>query len=80
MHGHVSDPCEALLQEWHFRYEMVNAYHRASRFLALDSHEASLQQRERMRELNEKLSSALIALRQASDQLRICEQEQAVIH
>lgn len=79
MYELVSDPCEQQLQEWYFRYEMVNSYHRAVRLLALDSREASLQQRERVRELNEKLSSALIALRKASDQLRICEGEQAVV-
>jgi hypothetical protein len=32
-----------------------------------------------VRELNGKLATALFALRQASDQLRICEQEQAVM-
>jgi hypothetical protein len=74
----VSDPCEWLLQEWHFRREVVDSYHRALRFLTLDSREASQRQRERMRELNEKLSTALIALRRASDQLLICEREHAL--
>jgi hypothetical protein len=34
MHEPVSDPCQQQLQEWHFRYEVVNSYHRALRFLA----------------------------------------------
>jgi hypothetical protein len=75
----VSDPCDQLLLEWHFRRELVDSYHRALRFLTLDSRVASQRQQERVRELNEKLSAALIAHRRASDQLRICEREQAVV-
>ena len=81
MHQHVSDPCEALFHEWHYRREVAESYHHALRLLIpLESREASHLQRESVRELNEKLATALFVLRQASDQLRICEQEQAVMH
>jgi hypothetical protein len=75
MREHIGDPCAWLLQEWHYRREMVDSYHRAIRFLTPECGEATQRQRERTRELNEKLSAALIALRRASDQLRICERE-----
>jgi hypothetical protein len=81
MQEYVSDPCEALFHEWHYRREVAESYHQALRLLIpLDSREASHLQRESVRELNEKLATALFALRQASDQLRICEREQAVMH
>ena len=79
MDEQVSDPCDQLLLEWYFRRELVDSYHRALRFLTLDSREASQRQQERVRELNEKLTAALIALRRASDQLRMCEREQAFV-
>ena len=79
MREEASDQCEWLLQEWHFRREVVDSYHRALRFLTLDSRTASQQQRDRVRELHEKLSTALVALRRASDQLRICEREHAMV-
>jgi hypothetical protein len=60
-----------LLTEWQARREVVNAYHRALRFLM--SYRADAPQRQR--ELNEKLVIALLALRQASEQLRQYEQE-----
>jgi hypothetical protein len=75
----VRDPCDQLLVEWQFRRELVDSYHRALRFLALDSRETGQRQQERVGELNEKLSASLIALRRASEQLRICEREQAFV-
>ena len=81
MHELVSDPCEELLREWYSWREEAKYYHHALRLLIpLDSREATHLQRESVRELNEKLATALFALRRASDQLRICEQEQAVMH
>jgi hypothetical protein len=79
MREQASDPCEWLLQEWHFRRELVDSYHRALRFLTLDSREASQRQHDRVRELNEQLCRALVALRRASDQLHICEREHAIV-
>ena len=79
MREQASDPCDRLLQEWRFRREVVDSYHRALRFLTLDSRKASQRQQDRLRELNEKLSTALGALRRASDQLRICEHEHALV-
>ena len=81
MHEHVSDPCAELFQEWHFWREVAQSYHHALGLLIpLDSREAGQPQRESVRELNEKLAAALFALRRAGDQLRVCEQEQAVLH
>ena len=78
MRQQPSDSCEWLLQEWHYRRDVVDSYHRALRFLTPDSREASQQQRERLRGLNEKLSTALIALRRTSDELRICERARGI--
>jgi hypothetical protein len=80
MRGQTGDPYARLLGEWQDRREKVNAYHRALRFLMLASGEApqwQQWQRERWRELNEQLVMALIALRQASKQLRRYEQGRA---
>jgi hypothetical protein len=75
MRTHASQPSyDRLLQEWQFRRETVDSYHRALRFLALDSRDATQRQREMWRDLIEKLSIALIALGQASDQLHSYEQ------
>lgn len=78
MHEHAGDPCEGLLQEWHFRRELVDAYYRALRLLTPDSGAALLGQQEMRRDLNEKLAIALLALRHTSDQLRSCEREHAM--
>ena len=81
MQEYVSDPCEALFHEWHYRREVAESYHQALRLLIpLDSRAGSHLQRESVRALNEKLATALRALRRASDQLRICEHEQAILH
>jgi hypothetical protein len=75
MRTHASQPSyDRLLQEWQFRRETVDAYYRALRLLALDSRDASQRQREARRDVIEKLSIALIALGQASDQLHSYEQ------
>ena len=81
MHEQASDPCEALFHEWHYWREVAESYHHALGLLIpLESREASHRQRESVQELNEKLAAALFALRRAGDQLRVCEQEQAVLH
>ena len=79
MHQHVSDPCERLLQEWQFRRDVVDSYHRAVGFLTLSSREASLRQRAELGHLNEKLSQALLDLLRTSDELRVCEREYASV-
>jgi hypothetical protein len=66
MHEQTSDPYLLLLTEWQARREVVNVYHRALRFLTPFSANAP----ERQRDLNGKLVIALIAFRQASEQLR----------
>jgi hypothetical protein len=81
MHEHASDPCEALFHAWQYRREVVESYFHALRLLIpLDSRAGSHLQRESVRELNEQLATALLALRRASDELRSCEQELAVLH
>lgn len=77
MRAQTSDPYERLLAEWQARRELVDAYHRALRFLTLDIGAAPQRQRERRQQLHEKLLIALKALRQASDQLRRFEQGRA---
>jgi hypothetical protein len=67
-----------LLDEWQARREVVNAYHRALRFLVPQGGAASQQERERWRDLNDKLARALPALRQVNDQMRRFEREHAV--
>ncbi len=62
-----------LLTEWQVRRELVNTYHRALGLLAQFRGVAP----QRQQELQEKLVSALIALRQASEQLRRYEQGRA---
>jgi DNA-dependent RNA polymerase auxiliary subunit epsilon len=74
MHGQTNDLYMELLAQWQARREVVNVYHRAIRFLAPLSGAAP----QRRRELIEKLANALIALRQASDQLQRYEQERAI--
>jgi hypothetical protein len=73
MQRQASDSYTRLLAQWQARREVVNAYHRALRFLIAHNGDTPTQQRE----LLEKLGVALIALRQASDQLRRYEQERA---
>ena len=73
MQRQASDSYTRLLAQWAARREVVNAYHRALRFLMAHNGDIPKQQQE----LLEKLGVALIALRQASDQLRRYEQERA---
>jgi hypothetical protein len=68
---------QQLLAEWQARREVVNAYHRALRFLVPESGTASQRQREQWRDLNEKLALALRALRLVNDQMRRYEREHA---
>jgi hypothetical protein len=75
MRQQASDPCERLLQEWQFRRDVVESYHRAIGFLTLDSREASERQRPALEPLHEKLSHALVDLLRTSDELRICEHD-----
>jgi hypothetical protein len=76
MRGQTSDPYTRLLTEWQARREVVNAYHRALRLLTPQSADAP----QRLRELHAKLVIALLALRQASEQLRRYEQERAAFN
>jgi hypothetical protein len=71
MLGQTSDPYLRLLTEWHAKREVVNAYHRALRFLPGTSADTP----QRRRELTEKLVAALLAVRQVSEQLRRYEDE-----
>ena len=77
MGGQTSDPYERLLGNWQAKREVVNVYHRAVCFLfatpALNT--APERQRARQRELNDKLASALGALRQESDRLHRYEEQ-----
>lgn len=79
MHEQTSDPYpQQLLAEWQARREVVNAYHRAFRFLVPQSGAATHQQREQWRDLNDRLASALRALRQVNERMRRYEREHAV--
>jgi hypothetical protein len=62
---------ERLLNNWQFRREMVNYYFDSMLRLTPDDKDAY----RRWRELSQKLSTALIAFRHASDQLQSYEQE-----
>ncbi len=75
MREQASDPSERLVQEWQFRREMVNYYSRVLLRLTPNDNDAS----QRWRELNGRLSTALIEFRQASDLLRRYEQEHATV-
>jgi hypothetical protein len=79
MQEQTSDPYpQQLLAEWQARREVINAYHRALRFLVPQSGAASPRQREQWRDPNNKLASALRALHQVNDQMRHYEREHAV--
>jgi hypothetical protein len=79
MQEQTSDPYpQQLLAEWQARREVVNAYHRALRLLVPQSGAASPRQQERWRDLNNKLASALRALHQVNDQMRVYERQHAV--
>ena len=75
MSKQASHPSEQLVQARQFWYEMVNYYFGALQHLTLNDDDAS----KRWRELNGKLSTALVEFRQASDQLRRFEQEHASV-
>jgi hypothetical protein len=77
MREQTSDSYARLLAEWQARRDIVNSYHRALRFLAPVSGDASQRQREQWRDLNEKLANALRALRWLNDQMRRYEREHA---
>jgi hypothetical protein len=64
-----------MLQEWLFGHEMVNYYFGVLLRLTPNDNDAY----QRWRELSGKLSTALIAFRYASDQLRSYEQEHATV-
>jgi hypothetical protein len=78
MREQTSESYPRLLAEWQARREVVNAYHRALRFLAVESGAATQQQRERWRQLNDKLAASMRAFLQVSDQMRVYEREHAV--
>jgi hypothetical protein len=86
MREHMDYPCQRLLQEWQLRRLMVDSYHRSLRLLppnaaaGPDSPGAPQRYRELRRELNGQLATALLALRQASNHLRHCEEEHALTH
>jgi len=71
------DPCERLLRDWQFRRQMAQSYFRALILLDPPSPGQDPQQRELRRDLNARLSVALLGLRHASDQLQACEREHA---
>ncbi len=77
MREQTSDSYPRLLAEWQARREVVNAYHRALRFLVPESGVASPRQREQWRYLNEKLAIALRELRLVNDHMRRYEREHA---
>ena len=62
---------ERLLKNWQFRREMVNYYFDSMLRLTPNDKDAY----QRWRELSRKLTTSLIALRHASDQLQGYEQE-----
>jgi hypothetical protein len=75
MREQASHPSERLVQEWQFRREMVNYYFGVLLRLTPDDNDAY----QRWRELNGKLSTALIEFRHAGDQLRNYEQKHATV-
>ena len=75
MGGQTNDPYERLLREWQAKREVVNVYHSALRFLTPALNTAPERQRALQRELNNKLASALGALRQESDRLHRYEEQ-----
>ena len=71
MHKQTSHPCDALLQQWSIRRELVHYYF--TRLLRLTpSDSCAVEQRQ---EISEKLYIARIALKQVADQLQSCQQE-----
>jgi hypothetical protein len=76
----ADDPCERLLREWHFRRGVVQSYYRAMLLQDPSGPDDIARQRELRRELNAKLTLALLGLRHISDQLQACEHERAATH
>ena len=72
-----SDSYEQLLGEWQARRELVDAYHRALRFLISDLGHSSEHLQTQRRDLNHKIAATLVAVRQTTDQLQRFEQEGA---
>ena len=64
-----TDSYEHLLTQWQARRDVVNAYHRALRFLASEGGVAARRQYGSRAELNAKLVDALGALHVASERL-----------
>jgi len=68
-----SEPYERLLVQWKTKREVVNACHRALHFLTPDMSDAP----ERRRDLNQKIATTLVTLRQTTDRLHQYEEGRA---
>jgi hypothetical protein len=77
MGGQTSDSYEHLLGEWQAKREMVDAYHRALYFLTSDLDDSPERLRARRRDLNQKMATALVSVRQTTDRLQRFEEGRA---
>jgi hypothetical protein len=73
MRGQDSEPYERVLVQWETKREVVEAYHRALKFLTPDLGDAP----ERRRDLNQKIAATLAALRPTTDRLHLYEEGRA---
>jgi hypothetical protein len=70
MRGEDSEPYERLLVQWEARRQVVNTCHRALKFLTPDLGDAP----KRRRDLNRRIATTLVALRQTTDRLHQYEE------
>lgn len=78
MGGQSSDSYEQLLGEWQAKRELVDAYHRALHFLASDLGDTPEDLQARRQDLNHKMATTLVAIRQTTNRLQSIEQEHSV--
>jgi hypothetical protein len=70
MRGQTSDSYEQLLVDWQAKRELVDAYHRALHFLISDLGDSPERLQARRRDLNHKMATTLVAIRQTTDRLQ----------
>jgi hypothetical protein len=74
MSGQTSDSYEQLLGEWQAKREIVDAYHRALHFLASTLDDSPERLQARRRDLNHKMATTLVSVRQTTDRLQRIEE------
>lgn len=79
MRGQTSDSYEQLLGEWQAKRELVNAYHRALHFLASDLGDSPERLQARRRDLNHKMATTLVAVRETTDRLQRVEEARSAV-